>query len=302
MLIIGFGDIGKRLAARLLSPAGAGRWRIFALVRSADAAAEARQLGVEPLVGDLGDLASLKRLAGIAHLVVHLAPPPGEGARDGHTRHLVAALSRTARRPTRRMLGPQRCIYISTTGVYGDCAGRWIDETAPARPTTARASRRVDAETVLRAWGKRAGVTVPILRVPGIYAAERLPTERLKRGLPALCAEDDVYTNHIHAEDLVSAIKSAMTRGRAQRVVNVVDESAITMSEWFDGVADWAGLPRPRRVTRVEARSLLGPMLLSFMSESRRIRSGRVQSELGVVLRFPTVFDFLATRATEQND
>lgn len=282
---MGCGDIGVRVAARL-----AGRSRVFGLARSPERAGQLRARGIVPVAGDLDRPASLTRLAGLAHAVVHLAPPAAEGRRDRRTAHLIAALARPG------ML-PQRLVYISTTGVYGDCGGEEVDETRPRRPRTDRAARRVDAEERLRAWGARSGVAVSILRVPGIYAADRLPLARLRAGTPALAPQDDGYTNHIHADDLAAIVVAALARGRPQRAYNTADESALTMGEYFDRVADRFGLPRPPRIRRAEAAGRIPPALLSFMEESRRVRSRRVARELRVRLAYPTVDAALADPA-----
>jgi nucleoside-diphosphate-sugar epimerase len=296
ILIIGFGDVGERVARRLVN-----RYSVSALVRSAERARYARSLGVHAIRGDLSRPGSMHRLFGQADVVFHFAPPPGEGIRDTHTRHLLAALTRQPMsiptragmlsQPSQRL--PGRLVYISTTGVYGDCGGEWIDESRPLRPATDRARRRVDAERALRAWGRRLGVTISILRAPGIYAEERLPVERLRKGTAALAAADDVFTNHIHAADLARAAIAAMRNGKAGRIYNVVDDSALPMADFFDSVADAFGLPRPPRLSRAEAVTQLSPSMMSFMSESRRIRNGRLKRELRFSLCYPTVDDCL---------
>jgi len=288
ILIVGSGDIGRRLAAML-----PGRHRIVALVRSARDAASARKLGVTVLRGDLAKPHTLHRLAGSADLVFHFAPPPAVGARDTHTRNLVMAL--TAKRAA--ML-PQRLVYISTTGVYGDCRGAWVDEQSRLRPGTARARRRVDAERILHKWSRRHSVTLSILRAPGIYAFDRLPLARLAAGLPALSAQDDVYTNHIHAEDLARAAWAAARNGRGQRCYNVVDDSDLKMGEYLDLVARFANLPLPARLPREQVLAALPPVMRSFLRESRRIRNDRLKRELSVRLRYPTVASFLAEAGT----
>lgn len=299
ILIVGFGDVGKRVAKRLRD-----RYAVSALVRSADHARTARGMGVVPIRGDLRRPRSLQKIAGVADVVFHFAPPPGHGRHDTHTRHLLAALTRPLRgrparpetqlpRAWRSCRQPRRLVYVSTTGVYGDCGGEWIDETRALMPTTARARRRVDAERCLIAWGRRSGVMVSILRAPGIYANDRLPIDRLRRGTPALMAKDDVFTNHIHADDLARVAIAAMKRGRAGRVYNAVDDSALSMADYFDRVADAFDLPRPPRVSRVEAAKILSPALMSFMSESRRIGNARLKRELRCRLQYPTVDDFL---------
>ena len=271
---MGCGDVVRRALPVLTR-----RWRVFALVREYDPALRAQ--GVRQIRGDLDQPGSLRRLAGLAQAVLHSAPPPGAGEGDPRTRRLLAALARPGSLP-------RRLVYISTTGVYGDCAGARVTETRPAVAKTARARRRVAAERALRAAGRRR-MRVSLLRAPGIYAADRLPLERVRRGDPVLVAAEDVYTNHIHAEDLAAACVAALERGRANRAYNVCDDSALPMGDWFDRLADAFGLARPPRATRAEVKSRLSPMLLSFMGESRRLENARLKRELGVRLRYPTV-------------
>jgi nucleoside-diphosphate-sugar epimerase len=235
-------------------------------------------------VGNLDEPSTLGRLGGLADAVLHLAPPPPEGEGDPRTRALLRALARGGR--------VQRIVYASTTGVYGDCGGALFDETRAVNPGTARARRRIDAEAQLRWFGRRTGAAVTILRVPGIYASDRPgghPRERLQRGTPALVPEDDVYTNHIHADDLARACVAALHRGLPQRVLHASDDSTLKMGEYFDLAAELCGLPKPLRITREQATRELSPMLLSFMSESRQLRNERFKRELRLVLRYPTV-------------
>lgn len=180
-------------------------------------------------------------------------------------------------------------VYISTSGIYGDCGGVLVDETRPAQPMTERAVRRVDAERVLRAWGAETGVQVSILRVPGIYAAERLPFARLKAGTPALNRDQDPYTNHIHADDLARIIIAALTRARAGRVYNACDDSSMRMGDYFDLVAERFGMPHPPRVDLDAAREAIAETALSFMRESRRLANRRLKKELRVRLHYPSV-------------
>ena len=279
VLLIGCGDVGLRVAGRLR-----GRVRLLALTSSPDRVPALRERGLAVLQGNLDEPASIARLAGLATRVVHLAPPPGEGASDPRTAELLRAL--------RLRTLPASLVYGSTTGVYGDCGGEKISESHPVAPRTSRAQRRVDAERSVRFFGRSASVRAGILRIPGIYAPDReggTPRERLQRGTPVLRAEDDVFTNHIHADDLARALVAALWRGRPQRVVNAVDDTELKMGDWFDLAADFYGLPRPPRVSREEARHALPPTLLSFMSESRRLGNERLKRELRVRLRYPTV-------------
>ncbi len=282
ILIIGFGDIGSRVAKKL-----AGRYRLYTLARSEASAARARKLGVIPVLGDLDDPSSLRRLRGLADTVLHFAPPQRQGARDCCTRHLATALA------SGKIL-PQRLVYISTTGVYGDCRGEAVSETRPRHPATERAQRRADAESALRRWGMRNNIKVSILRVPGIYTSGRLPVERLKNRIPALRSEEDGYTNHIHADDLVRIIVAAMFRGRAGRVYNAADDTPMKMTDYFDLVADHLHLERPRRISWRDAQKEISPGMLSYMNESRRISNVRIKQELGVRLAYPGVTEGLA--------
>ena len=263
------------------------RCRIYALSHTPKRLAALRALGVTPLQGDLDRPDTLAPLAGLAHDVVHFAPPPDHGARDTRTAHLIAALGK---RPSL----PQQFVYISTSGVYGDCNGELVAETRPARPRTERAQRRADAERQLRAWGRRSGVRVSILRVPGIYAADRLPLARLERGTPALAAEDDAFVNHVHADDLARIVIAALHHGGAGRTYNAADDAPIKMGDYFDLVAERFGLAHPPRVARAGAELFIPRNQLSFMDESRQLVNRRLKRELRLRLLYPTVRDGLA--------
>lgn len=279
LLIVGCGDVGMRVA-RLLR----GRWGLVALTSSPARCAELRAAGICPLIGDLDVPDTLARLAGLADAVLHLAPPPASGSVDTRTAHLLAALARKGR--------VTRIVYASTSGVYGDCSGARFDETRRVNPATDRGRRRVDAEQRLRRYGRAFGARVTLLRIPGIYAGDRAgghPRVRLARGAPVLDAAHDVYTNHIHADDLARACAAALYRGRPQRAVHVSDDTELKMGEYFDLAADLEGVPRPRRISREQARLELSPMQLSFMGESRRLVNTRLKQELRLRLRYPTV-------------
>ena len=258
------------------------RWHVLALVRQADPHLAA--LGVTQIEGDLDSRASLTRLAGIADAVIHSAPPPADGSDDPRTRNLIAALQRGKSLP-------RRIVYISTSGVYGDCGGARVGETQAAAARSARAVRRVAAEQRLRHFGRGSlrPCRVSILRAPGIYAADRLPLERLRQGLPLLRAAEDSHTNHIHADDLGRACMEALARGGANRIYNISDDSALAMGDWFDLLPDAHSLPRAPRVSREEAQRAVSPLQWSFMSESRRLDNTRMKRELRLRLRYPTV-------------
>ena len=290
VLIIGCGDVGQR-AVRVLG--GPSRVRVMALTSSPARCDALRAQGITPLAGNLDDPRSLRRLAGLATRVLHLAPPPSGELVDWRLDPRSRALTRAL---VQRSL-PSSLVYGSTSGVYGDCQGRWVDESTPARPLTPRAWRRVDAEAAVHWLGRATGVRTTVLRIPGIYAPDReggTPRERLLRGTPVLRPEDDVYTNHIHADDRARACVLALWRGRPQRNVNVVDDTELKMGDYFDLAADLYGLPRPPRVARDAAGDQLPLVLLSFMSESRRLHNERMRQELGLRLHYPTVAQGLA--------
>jgi nucleoside-diphosphate-sugar epimerase len=274
LLIVGCGDVVRRALPELTR-----RWRVYALVREREA--ELAALGVTQIVGDLDRPASLRRLAGIAHAVLHSAPPPERGETDTRTRQLIAVLQRGSL--------PRCLVYISTSGVYGDCGGVPVAEHRRVNPQTARARRRVAAERLLRRFGKTYDCRVSILRAPGIYATDRLPLDRLRRGLPVFNATEDVYTNHIHADDLARACVAALRRGRPGRVYNASDDSDLPMGEWYDKLADAFALPRPPRRSRAEVAAAVPSVVLSFMNESRRLENRRLKQELKLRLRYPTV-------------
>lgn len=269
LLIAGFGDVARRALPRL-APAF-------------DCRRGSRASGF-----DLDLPATLAAfLAGSqADAVLHCAPPPSSGETDPRTANLLAALEKA------RIL-PTRVVYVSTSGVYGDCAGATVDESRAVNPQTPRAVRRVDAERQLALWCTARGIPLVVLRAPGIYAADRLPLERVRAGTPVLRDEDDVFTNHIHAEDLAAACARALAPDAPAGTYNASDDSRLTMGEWMDLVADHAGLPRPPRIARAEAAARIRPELLSFMGESRRLDNTRLKQVLGLRLVFPTVFEGL---------
>jgi nucleoside-diphosphate-sugar epimerase len=293
ILIVGCGDIGTR-AARMLG----GRVRVMALTSSPQRTPRLRELGITPLAGNLDQPASLGRLAGLGTRVIHLAPPESDLGSDWWRDPRTQALTRVLR----RRIAPSSFVYASTSGVYGDCGGARVDETRAINPRTPRAQRRVDAERIVRHFGRAAHVRTSILRIPGIYAPDReggTPRERLLRGTPVLQAQDDVYTNHIHADDLARAVLAAMWRGKPQRVYNASDDTELKMGDYFDLAADLYGLPRPRRLPRSTAEAELPLMLLSFMSESRRLVNLRMKEELRVKLRYPIVAAGLRPHSVE---
>ncbi|OJI05517.1 NAD(P)-dependent oxidoreductase [Polynucleobacter sp. MWH-Adler-W8] len=282
ILIIGCGDIGLRVAKQLSRS-----HRVFALTSQQNRFQELRAVGAIPILGNLDHPESLWRLSGLAQTVIHLAPPQNGGNRDCRTRNLLRILAQGSN-------AVRRLIYISTTGVYGDHRGGKVSEATPVNPQSERAQRRVDAERILRLWAPAHGVTLTILRVPGIYAADRLPIERLQAQTPALLPEEDAYSNHIHSDDLARLVCAAVYHGKPQRIINACDGGETKMGDYFDEVADAFGLERPARLPGGELQKIVSPMLWSFMRESRRVTNQRLP-ELKTPLRYPSVGHFLKT-------
>ncbi|MEW6645967.1 MAG: SDR family oxidoreductase [Pseudomonadota bacterium] len=272
IFIIGCGDIGLRVA-RLWQARG---HTVQALARSDEAAARLTAAGITPVRGDLDIPTTLVTLPLNGATVYYFAPPPPQGDTDPRMRAFIAA-----------GLRPERVIYISTSGVYGDRDGAWVDEDTPPAPATDRAHRRLDAETALRTWGRESGARVNILRVGGIYGPGRWPLERLQAGTPVLREEECGYTNRIHADDLAAICVAAAERGGTDRIYNVSDGSNGTMTQYFYAVADRFGLPRPPALTLAQAMQQLSPAMLSYLTESRRMDNRRLLHELGVTLRYP---------------
>lgn len=276
LLIIGCGDIALRTIPLLQ-----GRYRLYALVRNPAKASVLRKLGVTPVIGDLDDRDSLSKVSGLSDVVLHFAPPDRQGHIDTRTRNLLSALST-------RLL-PSRLIYISTSGVYGDCRGDIVSETRTVNPQSERARLRVSAEQQIRSWSSRNHVNANILRVPGIIAEDRLPIDRIKAGSPSIVASEDGYSNHIHADDLACIVIATLRYAKPNRVYHTVDDDEMKMGDYFDVVADAFKLARPPRLSRAEAQRVVSPMMWSFMNESRRLTNTRMKRELKVRLRYPTV-------------
>jgi dTDP-4-dehydrorhamnose reductase len=310
--MVGAGDVAKRLAGSAI----ASRALWTGLARSSESRDALYRAGIVPISADLDSRATLARAAAYArsaHALLYMAPPPNEGDHDPRLKRWLAAISRkptlssTARKRIdvngcsahrlRLLRAPRKNVYVSTTGVYGDRAGERVNETTNVQAASARAKRRVAAETLLRS---RYGHRTTILRAPGIYAAERLPIERLHAGTAALIDAEDVYTNHIHADDLAHAVWLAIFRGGSSRVINVVDDASLKMGDYFDQVAHATGLPKPPRLPRALLQLAVSPMLYSFMSESRRIDNARMKRELRLQLRYPTPDALLRTMKAAQ--
>lgn len=288
ILIIGCGDIGRRVARLALAENTA----VTGVVRSAENAATLEGLGIHPVIANLDDPATLKGLPTRGATVYYLAPPPGGGFTDPRARNFCAAIP-----PGEE---PERIIYMSTSGVYGDSGGELVTEETPPNPQTSRGKRRLDAENAFREWGKAHNVALLILRVTGIYGPGRLPVSQLESGQPVLDERLAPLTNRIHADDLARVCLAAALRGEDGDVFNVSDGHPTTMTHYFNAVADLLGYPRPRQVSLEEARRVMSPLMISYMSESRRLDNGRMLEKLGIELLYPDLAAGLKASAEDR--
>lgn len=277
IFIIGFGDIGRRVA--LLERKNGNE--VTALARNPQ-----EMEGISTLRADLDHPATLRDLPGGNRLIYYFAPPPAEGTVDRRMQNWLDSLSPGD--------PPRKIIYISTTGVYGDQRGGRVDEATPPAPRTARAKRRLDAERRLQRWSGERDVPLVILRVGGIYSRERLPIEGIRRRRPVLRREESPFSNRIHADDLARVCVAAGHRRTESTLYNVTDGQQSTMTDYFHAVADALGLPRCPEITREEAENRLSPAMLSYLDESRRVDNGKMLRELGITLRHPDLRHGLA--------
>ena len=272
-LVVGCGYVGVRLARALLP-----RGPVIALTRSAASAERLDVQGIDAVAWDLDVAAApVPRALGTVSVVFYLVPPPASGVGDPRLKRFLAKLPAP----------PARLVYLSTTGVYGDAGGAVVNEDSPLNAGTDRGQRRIDAEHSVRSWCTQHGVGWTILRVPGIYGPGRLPLERLKRGEPLIRHSEASPSSRIHVDDLIAACVLAASSARAaERIYNVSDGTAASMTEYLERVANLTGLPTPALVSRAEAEKQLPPELWSYLAESRRVDTTRIQEELGFAPRF----------------
>jgi nucleoside-diphosphate-sugar epimerase len=282
MLIVGCGDVGRKIAAHARQQGVSPR----CLVRSAESAIRLTRLGLDAMVADLDSATPILSDGWDCRQIFYLAPPPANGTGDPRMQRFLAALPSTEQ---------QRIVYISTTGVYGDCRGEWVDEQRPPNPQVDRARRRHDAEQRLLAWRAESRGEALILRVAGIYGPGKLPLARIEKQVPMIGEDEAPWTNRIHIDDLVHVCEAAMTRGKDGEIYNVSDGSPGNMRDYFDRIADRFGLPRPPLISLAEASTTLSPGLLSYLGESRRLDNSKMLKGLGVELRYPDLISGLAT-------
>lgn len=280
-LIAGCGDVGRRLARRLIARGD----RPVGLVRTQRAADELGRVGIAPVASDLDHPIDEPPAAAADGTVFYLVPPPRDSVDDDpRLRHFLRACGEAI---------PRRLVYLSTSGVYGDCNGEWVDERRAPAPVSDRARRRLAGERIAAHWCNERGVPLMILRVAGIYGPGRLPIDRLDQ-ITLVRPEEAPWSNRIHIEDLVTVLRNAALYGQGGRVYNVADGQPTTMTDYFFRLADALGRPRPPTVPMARAPQCLSPGMLSFMRESRRLDTTRMKQELRVILSYPSLDDGLA--------
>lgn len=288
IVIAGCGQVGKALLNHFQNRDFTATYRPGA--NSPPKVANLRLLKAKAIQIDLSEPSNLKRLAGLASKVIWMAAPNGSTAVDHSLQHLALELKKHQAFHNQKA----SVVYVSTTGVYGDVQGNWVNERSRTNPQSPRAIRRVQTENQLKTAYKKRQINVALVRAPGIYSESRLPIDRLKNGTPALISQEDSYSNHIHELDLARICMFTLFRARPWDVINAVDTQPSKMSEYFDEVAEHFGLPKPPRISREKAQEMVSPMMWSFMKESRRIQSLRL-NKLKIKLLYPTVKSFLST-------
>jgi len=289
ILIIGCGDIGKRVARLWIETGG----NIFALIRKIEQANQLRDMHIDPVIGDLDYPDTLAKLPVKDTLIYYFAPPPDNGYDDPRLVNFINHLKNND--------PPSKLVYISTTGVYGDYHGEWVTERSPVNPKNPRSKRRLAAEKILKTWQEHTAIPVVILRVAGIYGPGRLPIERINSGQPVLNEKVAPYSNRIHSDDLARiCVAAARHILDGYHIYNVSDGHPTTMTDYFNHVAMHAGLKPPRILTMEEAAHEFSPMMLSFLKESKRVDNRKILQELGITLLYPDLETGLKHCQTDQ--
>lgn len=268
LLSLGHGYSAAALARRL----GAG-WRIIGTTRSPEKAARLRREGIEALVWPGTDLGPA--IAEATHVLVSIAPgAAGDAVLAEYADAIGAAAAHLA------WVG-----YLSTTGVYGDHRGGWVDETTPPAPTTVRGHQRLLAEEQWRALAARAGLPLHIFRLAGIYGPGRGPFEKVRNGTARRVLRENQYFSRIHVDDIAAVLAASIARPDPGAIYNVADDDPSPPEDVLAEAARLLGLPPPPEVPFEEAE--MTPLARSFYAESKRVRNDRIKQELGVRLAYP---------------
>jgi nucleoside-diphosphate-sugar epimerase len=290
IFIAGCGYIGTRVA-RLAQEAGN---EATCMVRSPQHGEQLSGEGFATIVCTLDAPAGIPPLTTAGSIVFYLVPPAGGGISDQRARNFCHALT--------LFPPPAKIVYISATSVYSETKGGTVTEESETAPASAMGKRRLDAETAFREYGAATGVPVVVLRVSGIYGPGRLPLMQIRQGHPLLREEESGPSNRIHADDLARICLAAAENGRDGEIFNVSDGHPSSMASYFNACADALGEPRQPQVTMEEARQVMSPLMLSYVSESRVVDNTRMRERLDITLRYPTLSEGLREIHEEYRD
>lgn len=281
VVIAGCGYIGGRVA-RLWRERGAA---VSCLVRSPEKSAALAAEGYSCGTVSLDDPAAISLPVVDGAVLYYLVPPPGGGISDTRARNFIEVLKAGA--------APAKIIYMSATSVYSESGGGVVTEESPAEPSSAMGKRRLDAERAFLEYGSASGAAVVILRVSGIYGPGRLPLMQVSQGQPVLREDESGPSNRIHADDLAAVCLAAADRGEAGDVFNVSDGHPSSMTSYFNACADLLGYPRQPQVSMAEARKIMSPLMLSYVTDSRVVDNTRMLRQLVIRLKYPSMRDGL---------
>jgi nucleoside-diphosphate-sugar epimerase len=280
--IFGCGDIGRRIAKALIDESPSD-YKISGCVHSIQSQQQAASLGVRCNIVDLDKLGSdvsIDITACRGAELYYTVAPQKQGLNDQRSDSLIKHFMEADIRPS-------KVVVISTTGVYGDCDGDWVCELSSTEPKTERGRRRLDLERQWLAWGESQGVAIVVLRVPGIYAFDRLPRKRLEQKTPVVRASECGFSNRVHADDLARMCLLAMRKATAGEVYNATDGTPGKISEYLQAAAQALGYPSLPEISMSQAEQQLSEGMLSYLSESRKISSQKIVNQLGYQMLYP---------------
>ena len=285
LFCFGMGTCALALAARL-KPKG---WRIAGTSRTPAKVKALADQGFEAYAFDAPLRDAAGALAGATHILIS-APPSVKG--DPALVHHIHDLSAITPRP--RWVG-----YLSTTGVYGDHKGGWVDETTPVAPANERARRRVAAEHAWLAWGAAVSVPVQIFRLAGIYGPHQNQIASLRDGAARRIVKQGQVFSRIHVDDIATVLEASIVRPRGGAIYNVCDDEPAPPHEVVEHAAKLLGVDPPPIEPFDEAARSMSDMALSFYTESKRVKNDLIKTELAVALRYPTYREGLAALQQE---
>ncbi|NVO00479.1 MAG: NAD-dependent epimerase/dehydratase family protein [Geobacteraceae bacterium] len=281
LFIIGCGDIGMRVGAAIAAMS----IKVFGFSRGNKFPHDTTSSGITLSHYDLDILESSPAPDFKGAPLLYLAPPPGGGKSDTRVANFLVTI--------KPGFEPAKVIYMSTTSVYGECGDDTITEERAVNPSNHTALRRYDAEQRFRLWCSEHSVPLVILRVSGIYGPGRIPMQRIHSREPLLNEIEAGYTNRIHSDDLTQICIAAIEKGEDGDIFNISDGETNKMNDYFNAITDLMGVDRLPQVTLEEGRKVMSPLMLSYMTESRKVSNRRMLDRLGITLKYPTMLEGL---------